>query len=247
MDLNDPGSGFRPESIGTQSEKTLHREIKNRICPDPACHEFPLGRFVADIFREGRITEIQTGSFFLLRSKLDRLLPDYPVTVVYPAVRKKTIRTVDELGILSSPRKSPKTGSPLRIGRELPSLLAFIGNPRLDFLIYYTDVTEYRTRTPEGSRGKGWERIDRFPFGEPRLIPLSSPDDFLSLLPESLPDSFTASDLAKSARIGIADARGFLSACRKIGCLETCGKSGRSVLHRRTGSVPDPSSPPRRP
>lgn len=237
MDRPESGSGYRPESIGTQAEKTLHREIKDRLCPDPSCHEFPLGRYVADIYRDGHVTEIQTGSFFLLKGKLERFLSQYSVTVVYPVVRKKTIRTVDEVGILSAPRKSPKVGSPLQIGRELPALQAFLGHPGLDFLIYYTDVTEFRTRTLEGKGRKPWERIDRFPSGEPREIPLRTPGDFLSLLPETLPETFTAAELAKAARVAIDAARGFLAGGRKLGAFQECGKSGRAVLHRR--AVPD--------
>lgn len=245
VDRFDSEPGYRPESIGTQAEKTLHREIKNRICPDPACQEFPLGRYVADIFRDGRVTEIQTGSFFLLRAKLERLLPDYPVTVVYPVVRKKTIRTVDELGILSAPRKSPKVGSPLQIGRELPSLQGFLGHPRLDFLIYYTDVTEFRTRTLEGNGRKPWERIDRFPSGEPQEILLRTPEDFVSLLPQNLPETFTAAELAKAAKVAVDDARGFLAAGRKLGAFRECGKSGRAVLHRRAvPNLPFPAPEP---
>ena len=50
------------DGIGTLSEKTLHSFLKNYLEPDSSFHEIKVGRYVADIKKDGYITEIQTGN-----------------------------------------------------------------------------------------------------------------------------------------------------------------------------------------
>ena len=75
--------------IGTLGERSLHAVLKYWIEPDERRHEvkLPCG-LVADIYDGERVVEIQTGSLYQLRGKLDRLLPFTPVTIVVPVVRK---------------------------------------------------------------------------------------------------------------------------------------------------------------
>ena len=40
--------------------------------------------YVADIYKDGEIIEIQTRQFNRMRGKLQAFLPLYPVTIVYP-------------------------------------------------------------------------------------------------------------------------------------------------------------------
>ena len=50
-------------------------------------------------------SEIQTRQFHLLNAKLTALLPECPVTVVYPVIRRKRVTWID-----------PETGEALRVG-----------------------------------------------------------------------------------------------------------------------------------
>ena len=97
--------------IGTLGERSLHAVLKYWIEPDERRHEvkLPCG-LVADIYDGERVVEIQTGSLYQLRGKLDRLLPFTPVTIVVPVVRKKTLVWLD-----------PETGeaTPIAAGRRI--------------------------------------------------------------------------------------------------------------------------------
>lgn len=78
--------------INVQRERSLHAILKYWAEPDETFHErrLPETGQIADIFDGERVVEIQTGSFSALRKKLERMLPHYPVTVVYPLPRGQT-------------------------------------------------------------------------------------------------------------------------------------------------------------
>jgi hypothetical protein len=220
------------ESIGTKQEKTIHRAIKYYLCPDEQCHEFKIGRFIADIYRDGAITEIQTGSFRSMKAKLRHLLPDYRITVVYPVIRKKTIHTIDEMGLLSAGKRSPKTGNPLSIGKELTQIRDFLADPHLDFVIFFVDCDEYRAKTVVKAGRKDYDRIEQVPHGEPVLIPLKTADDFRVLLPAALPAEFTAKEFRKATRLGARASEGALQTGKTLGIIRQTGKIGRAFLYR---------------
>lgn len=222
------------ESIGTKQEKTLHRAIKYYLCPDEQCHEFKIGRFIADIYQNGHVIEIQTGSFGSLKKKLGFLLPGYQITIVYPVIRKKVFRTIDEMGIMSPMRPSPKTGVPLSIGKELFQIKDYLTHPHLDFLIFLIDVEEYRTKTIVDSFRKPYDRIDQYPKGEPQIIPLKTVADYKKLLPEALPFSFTAEDFRKVAKVGKSDVSRILSVFQTLEILRKNGKVGRAFLYEKS-------------
>lgn len=79
--------------FSTLSERTLHRAVKDYLEPDRQYQEVPVAGFVADIFRDGQLLEVQTGSVTPLVKKLLRLPKEYPVTIVLPIVREKTLVT----------------------------------------------------------------------------------------------------------------------------------------------------------
>ena len=97
--------------IGTLRERSLHAVLKYWADPDETHHEIPLEGLVADVFDGERVTEIQTRGFSKLRPKLARLLPRYPVTVIYPVAQVKRTAWIDpETGESTPLRRSPKTG-----------------------------------------------------------------------------------------------------------------------------------------
>lgn len=50
-----------PHGFGTLQEKTVHAVMKLAFEPDEDFHEVPVEGYIADIYREGRIIEIQNG------------------------------------------------------------------------------------------------------------------------------------------------------------------------------------------
>ena len=100
--------------IGTLNEGSLHHELKKHYATKDtlksgvaARFEVPLEGFVVDIvLSDHRIIEIQTGSFGAMKRKMQRLLDNHQMTLVYPiAVNRRLIR-VTETGEVS--RRSPK-------------------------------------------------------------------------------------------------------------------------------------------
>ena len=77
-----------PEIIGTLGERSLHAVLKRFLQPDENRHEVRVGRYVADIFDENGVTEIQTRQFYKMKRKLAAFLPEHAVTVVYPVSRQ---------------------------------------------------------------------------------------------------------------------------------------------------------------
>ena len=106
--------------IGTYGEKTVHAILKNYYEPDEDRQEIPIENYVADIYTNGEIIEIQTRQFNRMRDKLTVFLPLYPVTIVYPIPREKWLIWIDEeTGEMTSRRKSPAKGNLYLVFKEL--------------------------------------------------------------------------------------------------------------------------------
>lgn len=58
--------------------------FKDYYEPDEDHQEIPIENYVADIYKDGEIIEIQTRQFNRMRGKLQAFLPLYPVTIIYP-------------------------------------------------------------------------------------------------------------------------------------------------------------------
>ncbi len=82
-------------NIGTYREKKLHLILKRYFEPDPAYHEIPCAGFIADILRDGHITEIESNSLTGLHEKLDAYLPEYTVDIVYPLAANRFVTWID--------------------------------------------------------------------------------------------------------------------------------------------------------
>ena len=75
--------------IGTLGEKAIHKTLKLYYEPDESKHEIEVLGSVADVLSENGIIEVQSSNFKYLVPKLEKFLPQYPVTVVYPIVARK--------------------------------------------------------------------------------------------------------------------------------------------------------------
>ena len=152
--------------IGTLSEKTVHAILKNYYEPDEDKQEIPIENYVADIYADGQIIEIQTRNFNVMRDKLKAFLPLYPVTIVYPIPREKWLIWIDEeSGELSTRRKSPKKGNPYMIFPELYKIKMFLREENLRIRPVLLDMEEYRLLNGwSRDKKKGSSRFDRIPM-----------------------------------------------------------------------------------
>lgn len=219
--------------IGTLSEKTIHAVVKNFYQPDEDHQEIPIENYVADIYNDGEIIEIQTRSFNRLRPKLECFLPLYPVTVVYPIPREKWVIWVDEeTGELSKPRRSPLKGTPYTAFPELYKIKAYLKHPNLRLRFLLIDMEEYKLLNGwSRDRKKGSTRYDRIPTELVEEVELERPEDYLQFVPYELPDRFTVKDFARTAHIPARLAGIVINILTYIGTITRVGKLGRSYLY----------------
>ncbi len=225
--------------IGTLSEKTLHAALKLFIEPNEALHEVKLGRHCADIRNANGVFEIQTRSFNRLRGKLDALLETERVTVVYPIPAEKRLVWLDrETGEMTSPRKSPKRGGFCDAFTELYKLGPLIAHPSLAIWLLLINLDEYRFRDGWSADGKkGSTRCERIPTALAGSVLLAANEDYLRLLPASLPDAFTSRTLASAAKLRLRAAQVMLTVLQKRGAVRCVGKEGRLKLYQKAEPI----------
>ena len=225
--------------IGTLQEKTLHAVFKNYYAPDEGMHEIPLGAYVADIYTGTEIIEIQNGSFYRIREKLNAFLSEYTVTLVYPIPHTKWLIWMDEkTGELSQRRKSPVTGNAYRAFSELYRIKDFLCRENLHFRFPLVDMEEYRLLNGWGKdRKKGSCRYDRIPIALFDEVIIERREDYLCFLPYELPEEFTSGDLARTAKLCAKTAGLTLHILFHLGIIERLGKKGHAYLYKMNAEM----------
>lgn len=220
--------------IGTLSEKTVHAILKNYYEPDEDRQEIPIENYVADIYADGEIIEIQTRQFNKMRNKLSAFLPLYPVTIVYPIPREKWLIWIDEeSGELSKKRKSPAKGNPYVAFKELYKIKMFLKDPNLKLRLVLLDMEEYRLLNGWSSdKKKGSSRFDRIPTELVEEVTVECLQDYMQFVPYDLPEKFTTKDFAKAAHIPVKLAQTVLNILYYVDIVERVGKQGNSYLYR---------------
>ncbi len=226
----------RGEGIGTYNEKRLHRILKSYISENESTYEIPLRRYVADIFENGRITEIQTGN-------MDRLLPklrfylektQYPVTVVYPIIRNKIIFRVDgDSGELIRQRMSSIHGNPWDALPPLYHIRELLPNKRLTIRVLLIDADEYRYSEAVRYRKSGRYVSELFPTGLALEFELSDLESFRQLLPDT-PHPFTAAEYSAAIKRKGRELYSALNLFCSLGLLDR-RKDGKRYVYKKTG------------
>ncbi len=220
--------------IGTLSEKTVHAVVKNYYEPDEDKQEIPIEGMYADIFTGKEIIEIQTRSFDQVRKKLDRFLAYYPVTVVLPIPAVKWLIWIDEeTGELTDKRRSPKKGNPYQAFKELYKIKQYLKKDGLTIKLLFLDMEEYRLLNGwSKDKKKGSCRYDRIPVSLVNEITLSCPQDYMQLLPNDLPDTFTCAEFAKLVKIPSKQANLVLNILFYLEVVERIGKKGNAYIYK---------------
>ncbi len=224
-------------TIGTLSEKTVHAVVKNYFEPDEDHQEIPIEKYVADIYRNGEILEVQTRQMGRLRDKLSCFLQNYPVTVVHPVLHRKTLIWVDpETGEMSKPRKTSTIGSVYSAFSELYLIRNFLTHENIRVTLLLMDMTEYKLLNGRSKDRKhyGAERYDRIPTALISQIDLTCPEDYMQLIPENLEEEFTSLDFAREAHIPRSLASNILQVFHMLGIITRIGTRGRAYLYRCT-------------
>lgn len=219
--------------IGTLSEKTVHAILKNYYQPDEDHQEIPIENYVADIYNDGEIIEIQTRHFDKMRNKLDCFLPLYPVTIVYPIPREKRLIWIDEKsGELSAPRKSPARGNRYTVFPELYKIKMFLKDPNLRLILVLIDMEEYRLLNGwSRDKKKGSTRYDRIPTQLVEEVEINCVEDYMQFVPYELEGEFTVKEFGKAAHIPAKLAGTVVNILHYMGTIQRTGKRGNAYLY----------------
>ncbi len=221
------------DGIGRLREKTVHAVIKAYLEEDPTRMEQKVGSFWADILREdGSIVEIQTGNFYKLSRKLEALLPQHKVEVVYPVIVQKDVIWIQEDGGMLPPHKSPKKGCRFDVLEELPAILPYLSHPNFCLHLLFLDADEYRLLNGRGrNKKKGATHYDRIPGRLQGEEWYRTKEDYLAFLP-ALPEEFTAKEYGQAAKLTPRSTNRGLYVLKNLCLIEQCGKRGRAYLYR---------------
>ncbi len=225
--------------IGTLREKSLHAALKEWYAQPSDRLEVKVDGFVVDIVREDLLIEIQTRNFSAMKRKATRLLEKHPLRLVYPIAQEKWIRRVAADGRALGRRKSSKRGRVEELFHELVSFPQLIEHPNFSLEVILIQEEEVRmaqaARSRAGWRRHGWAIHDHELIGVVNRRMFTSPDDFRSFLPATLPARFTNQDLAEALDEPNYLAQKMTYCLRRMGIVELAGKRGRALLYARAG------------
>ena len=218
------------KGIGTYQEKMLHRVIKSYYEEDVTFQEIKVNGYVADIFKNNQIIEVQTRSFNKLVKKLDAFLNDYNVNIVYPIAHYKYISWIDEMTLEEkSIRKSPKVGNITDVILELYKIKQYLKNPNLKITLLFIDLKELRYLNGwSKDQKRGAERCNQIPL---QLVDEIVLDDYSIFVPFKEIE-FTSKDYAKKLRITIHRAQVILNILKYLEIIEVIRKEKRSNVYK---------------
>lgn len=222
-----------PPHIGTLAEKSLHAALKNWLFQPGDQHEVRVDGFVIDIVRGNDLIEIQTRHLGAMKHKLAKLLPHHPIQLVHPIAAEKWIVRQTAGGQPISRRKSPKRGQLIDIFAELVRIPHLLSQPNLTITILLTQQEEIWRDDGQGSwRRKRWSVYDHRLLDVVDQHSFESANDWLSLLPQELPQPFTNRDLAATLKCHANLAQKTTYTLRHAGLIEVVGKQGNALLYK---------------
>ncbi len=221
--------------IGTLNEKPLHEALKRWYARPKDKFEVPVDGSVVDIVRGKLLIEIQTKNFSAIRRKLEKLLVNHKVRLVYPiAVEKWIIKLPRDPKDKATRRRSPKRGAFEDVFSELIRIPHLLANP--NFSLELVLIEEEEVRRYDGVRG--WRR-GFWVTEERRLLKAAghkvfkSAAEMSSFLPQNLAEPFTASSLAAAMLKPRRLAQKMVYCLKMTHCIKPVGKSGNSILYAR--------------
>lgn len=221
-------------TIGILSEKIMHLTLKYYFSPYDSDHEVKLGSFYADAINEDGIVEVQTRSFKNLKEKLMYFLAVTSVNLVHPIPRYKYVSWLNsETGEISKPNRNPRFGRLSDIFTELYGIRDKLNNPRLSISLMLIDTDDFKNLDGwSKDKKKGSTRVERYPRELIDIFVINSPRDLIKLLPEDLPETFSASDLNKLMKGNLRNSYSAINTLCYLDLCECVGKEGRKNIFR---------------
>jgi hypothetical protein len=236
MELSPTDLSGAGRLIGTLNEKPLHAALKRWYAQPHDQFEFSLDGFIIDILRGDLLVEIQTRNFAAIKHKMNALTENHAVRLVYPiALDKWIVRLAKNEKSAQSRRKSPKRGTLDQVFEELVSFPKLLS--RHNFSLEVLLIQEEEVRRFEGTRGwrrKGWVTHERRLLGVVDQRLFETPADLSALMPLSLKEPFTTSDLASATGRSRHLAQKMAYCLREMGAITSWGKHGNAILYTRS-------------
>ena len=216
------------------NEFSLHSEIKKWYSLPGDKFEVRLGNYIVDILRGDLIIEVQTKNFSVIRAKLETLIKNYKVRLVYPLPEQKRITHISKDNTVTSQRKSPRKGRLTDLFRELVMIPQMIGEDNFSMEILFIDEEEVRCEDGKGSwRRRGASIKDRKLMAVNDRVLFGKKTDFLKVLPNGLNRVFTNRELANLSKISIRTARQITYCLRKSGLIQITERKGRELAFQK--------------
>jgi len=220
-------------TIGVMREGPLHAAVKELLAEPGDELEVPVGGYVIDVVRaDGELVEVQTGNFGPLGKKLDALLDEHRVRIVYPVAASRRIVRIDEHGAVVSARRSPKRATVVELFDKLVSFPSLLTHPNLSIEVLL--LSEDHVRAPEPVVNRRGRKKDP---GERRLVEvldrivLKTPADVCAALPELPVEPFTTRELATLLGCTTMLAQRTVYCLKGMGVIEPAGKRRHAPLH----------------
>jgi|WetSurMetagenome_2_1015567.scaffolds.fasta_scaffold17576_6 hypothetical protein len=222
----------KPIGIGVRNEKSLHAALKRWYAQPGDRFEARVDGFIADILRDGAVIEIQTRRLGAIRRKLNALLENHRVRLVFPIAREKWIVRMTKSGRkMIARRKSPKTGRLTDLFAELVSIPDLINHENLTLEIAMIQEEEIRHTDGRGSwRRRGHSIRDHRLLSVLETVSFETRSDFIRFLPDGLGQPFSNRQLAFHLGDSIRRAGQITYCLKKMGTIEQAGKNGNQHL-----------------
>ncbi len=199
-------------TFSTINESSLHNTLKTIYCElyEGQTEVETEGHVYDIVTKKGNIIEIQTKNLSKLLPKIqDAISKGHNVKVVHPNIIRTKIELYDSEGKLISRRTSPKKGCIYDIFHELTGIYPILLDKHFSLEIIQINLIEKRTRTEETVQSKNkkrrfkknWNKEDKALSEILGTIIFNSAENYLALLPSTLPEEFCAKDLGKELRL----------------------------------------------
>ncbi len=217
-------------------EKSLHNQIKNWYSKPGDQLEVSLNKYIIDIIRDELFIEIQTRNFSAIKEKLNHLLKDHKIRLIYPISLLKWIVRINRDGeTVKSRRRSPKKGRLEDLFNELVYIPKLLSNPNFEIEVLFIHSEDIFLDDGKGSwRRKRWSLSDRRLLKVISSQIIKTPKNFQGIITDPIEDGFTTRQLAKQKKLPINLARKTVYCMRKMGLIKETGKKGRSPEYSKT-------------
>jgi len=224
--------------IGTLNEKPLHAGLKRWYVKPGDRVEVGVEGYVVDIVRDDLLIEVQTGSFYPIRSKLRDLTEDHRVRLICPLARDKYIvKLSKDEGKAATRRRSPKHCRVVDLFDELVTMPDLLRVP--NFSIEALLIEEEEVRRHEAGRAwrrRGWVIQERRLIDVVESCLFTNPSEMGDLIPGEVTQPFTTADLAESLDIRRRLAQKMAYCLRNMGAITQVGKKGNAYLYERAAT-----------